>query len=134
MKLMGDFSLFFAIVLAESCSPNHRGCCYFDFTNPANNHKLSVNCHCDGQWCSTNFGEATPGAVTVTCPNAGEPYDFSWRYRNGNLAAVAMSPIQSVPPSTASVPVRRYIPFKFSRVIHEVNCTEMPCAKYNENG
>ena len=34
-----------------------------------------------------DFSEATPGAVTVTCPNAGEPYDFSWKYQNGNLVA-----------------------------------------------
>ncbi|KAB5513147.1 hypothetical protein GE09DRAFT_1196524 [Coniochaeta sp. 2T2.1] len=76
MKLVGTVSLLFATVLAGICSPSLRGCCYFDFTNPSNNHKLSVNCHCDGQWCNTtapDFGEATPGAVTVTCPNAGEP-------------------------------------------------------------
>ncbi|OIW30112.1 hypothetical protein CONLIGDRAFT_680893 [Coniochaeta ligniaria NRRL 30616] len=91
MKFSAVLHFMFASALAESCSPNLRGCCYFDFSNPAGNHKLPVNCHCNGQWCNTNFGEATPGTVTVTCPNAGAPYEFSWRYQNGNTASGSLS-------------------------------------------
>ena len=53
MKLIATFSLFLATVLAESCSPNLNGCCYFDFTT-SNNQVKSVNCHCDGSRCNTS--------------------------------------------------------------------------------
>ncbi|KAH8898004.1 hypothetical protein GQ53DRAFT_453975 [Thozetella sp. PMI_491] len=84
-------SFLLPIVLSESCSPQLNGCCYFDFINPSDNVQLTVDCHCNGAWCSTGFSEATPGAITITCPNSGAPYQFAWDYQNGNMGSGTLS-------------------------------------------